>query len=119
MINQHLDYDALNALKDIMEDDFSFLIDTFIQDSSERVNQLQVMVNAIGTPADVIRRAAHSFKGSCGNIGAPYLASLCSLVEAKVLNGNMDGLTADVNVVEQEFTVVKKLLGEYLVRDSH
>ena len=114
MNNQHLDYDALNALKDIMEENFVFLIETFIQDSAERLSQLQIMVNAIGTPNDTIRRAAHSFKGSCSNIGAPYLANLCSLVETKVHNGDSIGLPADVKLIEQEFVVVKKLLMDYL-----
>lgn len=113
MNNQHLDYDVLNALKDIMEDDFIFLINTFIQDSTERVSQLQLMVNTAGAEADVIRRAAHSFKGSCSNIGAPYLTGLCSSVEAKVLNGNFGGLSTDVNLIEQEFSTVKMLLTEY------
>ena len=114
MNSQHLDYDALNALKDIMEDNFTFLIETFIQDSTERLSQLQLMVNASDVDGDAIRRAAHSFKGSCGNIGAPYLASLCSLVENKIVNSRLDGLANDVHQIQNEFSIVKNSLMEYL-----
>lgn len=112
--HQHIDYDALNALKDIMDDNFVFLIETFIQDSTERLTQLQTMVNTDDLNGDDIRRAAHSFKGSCSNIGAPYLAGLCSKVETNVLNSDFGNLPADVSVIQQEFLLVKTLLVEYL-----
>jgi len=112
MTIQHLDYDALNALKDIMEDDFGFLIETFIKDSRERLSTLNGL---IGTEnSDGIRRAAHSFKGSCSNLGALRLASLCASVERNALAFNFATVAEDVAVIQQEFLVVEKSLKDFL-----
>jgi HPt (histidine-containing phosphotransfer) domain-containing protein len=113
-VGQHLDYDALNALREVMEDNFELLIDTFIQDSTTRLSTLQEMAAGTARDADAIRRAAHSFKGSCGNMGAPRLTYLCTNVELKAVAADFDNLVADVQAVEDEFLVVKQLLRTYL-----
>jgi HPt (histidine-containing phosphotransfer) domain-containing protein len=109
---QHLDYDALNTLKDVMEDDFGFLIQTFLQDSNERIATLHELLD--GENADLIRRTVHSFKGSCSNLGALRLASLCSVVEHKALEQNFASLPGDVVEIEQEFLLVKQMMLDFL-----
>lgn len=106
----HLDYDALNTLKDVMEDDFSLLIDTFIQDSTERLQKLQTIITSGN--ADLIRRAAHSFKGSSSNVGATNLSSLCAALERKALEGNLVDLDESLRSIEEEFARVQILLQE-------
>ena len=101
---EHLDYDTLNTLNQVMEDDFALLIDTFVQDSTERIRTLRDVIQ--GTEADLIRRAAHSFKGSSSNIGAMQLSALCAAVEKKALANNFDGLCSDVDEIEREFAQV-------------
>jgi HPt (histidine-containing phosphotransfer) domain-containing protein len=105
---EHLDYDTLNTLKQVMEDDFTLLIDTFVQDSTGRISTLREVIK--GTNADLIRRAAHSFKGSSSNIGAPQLSALCFAVEKKALENNFEGLATDLDSIEQEFAQVLILL---------
>lgn len=105
---EHLDFDTLNTLKQVMEDDFSLLIDTFIQDSSDRIASLHQLIQ--GADANLIRRAAHSFKGSSSNIGALHLSALCSAVEKKALAGNLDGLVTDLARIESEFAKVEASL---------
>jgi len=109
---QHLDYDALNTLKDVMEDDFGFLIHTFIQDSNDRIATLRELLG--GENADLIRRTVHSFKGSCSNLGALRLASLCSAVERKALEQNFTSLHTDFVEIEQEFQLVKQMMLDFL-----
>ena len=111
-VNQHLDFDALNTLKEIMEDDFVFLIETFLQDSASRVETLAELIN--GQDSDAIRRAAHSFKGSCSNVGALHLASLCGHLEHKGLNNDFNGVKDDFVEIKQEFSVVQQLLHDFL-----
>jgi histidine phosphotransfer protein HptB len=110
--NLHLDYDALNTLKEIMEDDFVLLVETFIQDSGNRLHILQGLIGT--SDYDAVRRAAHSFKGSCSNIGALRLASLCSAVERKGLAGSLESIKEDIMFIEEEFTLVHKMLLDYL-----
>ena len=111
-IEQHLDYDVINALKEIMEEDFTFLIDTYFNDSNSRIAALNSAAEV--KDADGIRRAAHSFKGSCSNLGASRLASLCSALERNALQENFASLDADITEIQEEFIVVKKLLQDFL-----
>lgn len=108
---EHLDYDTLNTLKQVMEDDFALLIDTFAQDSNDRINSLRALIK--GTDADLIRRAAHSFKGSSSNIGAPQLSALCSALEKKALANNLEGLANDLDSIEHEFAQALVLLRSF------
>lgn len=111
-VAQHLDYDTLNTLKEVMEGDFQFLVETFIQDSSDRLAKLRELAG--GDDKDAIRRAAHSFKGSCSNLGALRLASLCSMVERNALDGKLDSLSEDIAVIAEEFAQVETLLLAFL-----
>lgn len=111
-VTQHLSYDALNSLKDVMEDDFNFLIETFIQDSEDRLAKLHELVG--GDDFDSIRRAAHSFKGSCSNLGALRLASLCAAAEHKALEKNIASLAADLADIEAEFLIVKQMMLDFI-----
>lgn len=108
---EHLDYDTLNTLKQVMEDDFGLLIDTFVQDSTDRISTLREVIK--GSDSNLIRRAAHSFKGSSSNIGAPQLSAFCSRLEKKALENNLEDLTADLDSIEQEFAQVLILLRAY------
>jgi HPt (histidine-containing phosphotransfer) domain-containing protein len=104
----HLDREVLDTLQDVLEDDFPVLIDTFIKDSSERITCLQ---RALATAdSDGVRRAAHSFKGSCSNLGVLRLAEMCQEVEDKGRLGELAGLECQLVDIQQEFSQVKVLL---------
>ncbi len=89
-----------------------FLIHTFLQDSSDRLVTFHELVG--GSNIDLIRRTAHSFKGSCSNLGALRLASLCSVVERKALNRELESFPADVTEIEEEFLLVKQMMLDFL-----
>jgi len=109
---KHLDYDTLNSLREIMEDDFRLLIETFIQDSRDRLATLLQFANT--DELDSLRRAAHSFKGSCSNIGALHLSQLCADVEERALAGHGSSMEADVESIRQEFLAVEAALLKFL-----
>jgi HPt (histidine-containing phosphotransfer) domain-containing protein len=112
-VTQHLSYDALSALKEVMEDDFNFLIETFIQDSEDRLASLHELVG--GDDVDAIRRASHSFKGSCSNLGALRLASLCAAAERKALERDIVNLGTDLAEIEEEFLIVRQMMLDFIV----
>ncbi len=112
-VTQHISYDALNSLKDVMEDDFNFLIETFLQDSEDRLAKLHELVG--GDDFDAIRRASHSFKGSCSNLGALRLASLCAALERKALDRHIADLSVDLAEIEEEFLIVKQMMLDFVV----
>ena len=112
-VTQHLCYDSLNSLKEVMEDDFNFLIETFIQDSQDRLAKFYELVD--GDDFDAIRRASHSVKGSCSNLGALRLASLYAALERKALAKDIPNLGTDLAKIEEEFLIVKKMMLDFIV----
>ena len=110
MGRSHLDTEALDTLKEVMEDEFQLLIDTFIQDSSERLVNLQGALQR--DDAEEVRRLAHSFKGSSGNIGAPHLSELCAQVEASGREAQLAGVASTLAAIETEFAAVKEELAQ-------
>lgn len=109
---EHIDQQALATLKDVMEDDFPLLVHTFLQDSENRIKILQSLTAS--PDADVIRRTAHSFKGSCSNVGALLLASYCADLEKKGLNQQVDNIQQDIDRIIIEFEQVKTSLLNHL-----
>lgn len=106
--SQHLDLEALTQLKAIMGNEFSMLIETFANDSVVRIECIRDAVSG-GNP-DEIRRAAHSFKGSASNMGAPQLTELCRTLEDKGHSGDTQGCDELVGRIEDEFRAVAEQL---------
>ncbi len=107
MTDIHLDHDVLNALQEVMEDEYPTLLDTFLQDSETRLTQLH------GTQdPDQLLSAAHSFKGSSSNMGARRLAELCSELEQRAKQKSLAGIEQLVGEIDGEFAIVRRLYSE-------
>jgi len=79
MTVQRLDPLVLAELKELLEDDFTDLISTFIRDTQQR---LELLASAILTEDfSSARMSAHSLKGSSINIGFVQFAQLCHEME--------------------------------------
>lgn len=104
MADIHLDPDLLGALRDVMEDEFSTLIDTFLVDCEERLQQLTGAADATQ-----IVETAHSFKGSSSNMGAIRLAALCHDLEQRAKAQDLGGIETLVAEVAREYAVVRPL----------
>ena len=104
----HLDNAILTTLRDVMGDDYDLLIDTYINDSNNRLQSLaEGVANCDG---DLLRRTAHSFRGSSCNIGALRLAEYCSVMESLALANDPMPWPAQLVVIETEFAQVAQLL---------
>lgn len=100
----HLDEEALAELQDVMEDEFDVLIQTYLADSRTRLDSLK---HALETAdAEAFAKSAHSFKGSCVNIGAPCLGALCMEAEQLGKAGKLEQAPAVVKAIEVEFAEV-------------
>ena len=80
MTTPPLDADVLAKLEELMGEDFPLLVETYLQDSEQRLAQLMS-----ATDPREMREAAHSFKGSSSNMGALSLAQLCGDLERQPL----------------------------------
>ena len=90
MSETHLDDAVLSALQDVMAEEYTLLLDTFIGDSEERLRGLREAL--AGADVQALRLTAHSFKGSCSNMGAQHLSSLCKRLEDRARQGELDDL---------------------------
>ncbi|KPQ02446.1 Hpt domain-containing protein [Marinobacter sp. HL-58] len=108
----HLDQEALAELQDVMEDEFDVLITTYIKDSSDRIAHLRSALEQ--EDADGFSKSAHSFKGSCINIGAPRLGELCAEAEKAGRDNRLGDAAAMVDAIENEFRQVEDNLRRFL-----
>ena len=104
MADKHLDPDVLSALREVMEDGFSTLIDTFLADCETR---LQVLRQA--STAAQLSETAHSFKGSSSNMGAVRLAELCGQLEQDARKSPAANFGQSIADIDSEFAIVRPL----------
>ncbi|VVM47104.1 hypothetical protein PS858_02339 [Pseudomonas fluorescens] len=104
MADTHLDRDVLSALQEVMEDEYSTLLDTFLADSKERLSLLRK-----ADDAETLGATAHSFKGSCSNMGAIRLAQLCNELEQRARQTPLEGIEKLVGEIDGEFAIIRPL----------
>ncbi|MDZ3993175.1 Hpt domain-containing protein [Pseudomonas sp. Teo4] len=103
MTDMHIDHKVLSDLREVMEDGYLQLLETFLEDSERRLSQLHEAKNA-----DELGIAAHSFKGSSSNMGAVGLASLCQQLEDRVRQQPLYGIEDLINRIDQEYLEVQR-----------
>lgn len=108
----HLDEEALAELKDVMEDEFDILIQTYLMDSQERIDTLRRALEA--GDEDAFAKSAHSFKGSSVNIGAPQLGALCLEAEQAGREGRLSEAGDMLEQIDHEFQTVRNLFQQFL-----
>ncbi|PYC21102.1 Hpt domain-containing protein [Pseudomonas alcaligenes] len=108
MSDNHLDQNVLASLQDVMGEEYPVLLDTFLVDSDERQRHIQAAMAA--ADAQALRLAAHSFKGSCSNMGAPLLAGLCKQLEEAARRERLEEAPALIEQIGREFAIVRILL---------
>ena len=105
MADTHLDRDVLSALQAVMEEEYPTLLDTFLADSEDRLSLLR----KAGGDAKSLEEAAHSFKGSCSNMGALRLAELCNELEQRSKKRSLEGIEKLVGEIDGEFAIIRPL----------
>nr|WP_232108616.1 Hpt domain-containing protein [Pseudomonas juntendi] len=99
----HIDHRVLNDLREVMEDGYLKLVETFLEDSECRVGQLHAAKSA-----PELRAAAHSFKGSSSNMGAMVLASLCQQLEERARRPPLYGIEDLISRIDLEYKEVER-----------
>jgi len=104
----HIDAEQLAELKEVLEDEFSVLISTYLTDAQFR---LQLIQNGIHSQDyEAVRLAAHSLKGASANLGALILAQLCEKLEHDCKVGECENVAAFEKKIEQELHEVTQEL---------
>lgn len=100
-----LELSLLTELRELMEDDFVVLLQTYLDDSQVRMGSLEQAV--LSHDPFQIRQSAHSLKGSSANMGAYKLASLCQLLEQLGRQSDLTGAFALLEQIKLEYLQVK------------
>ncbi|MGE0434814.1 MAG: Hpt domain-containing protein [Planctomycetota bacterium] len=115
MPDASLDPSILNSLRELEkpgENLVGEIVDLFISDVPRRLGRLSTAI-ATGD-IKVVGEMAHSIKGSCGNIGAIALQSLCQTLETAAKADAAPDAAAQYDRIEAEFRVVREALRAYL-----
>ena len=112
-MDRHIDHKVLNDLREVMEGGYAQLLDTFLQDSERRMDQLHA-----ARDAGELGLAAHSFKGSSSNMGAVGLAELCQELEERARRRSLSGIEDLINRIDAEYLEVQRLYREEYRRAS-
>jgi CheY-like chemotaxis protein len=84
------------------------LIDLFLADTPVALQSLR---KACGDrDAALLKRVAHTIKGSCGNFGAQRMADLCQQVESAAKEEDFESAAELLPKVETEYALVKSAL---------
>lgn len=104
-----IDSSVQDALRELMQEDYALLIDTFNHDAHKRLAQLRLCLD--GGDWEGFRQAAHSFKGSCGNMGAIALQEACEKAELAGLEADASKARRSYQEIQGCFQRVAPLLG--------
>lgn len=107
----HLDYHVLTDLQEVMEAEYPVLLDTFLRDSEQRLAHMHRALSAQPIGLQELGMAAHSFRGSSGNMGATRLAELCWQLEELARRNELAGMDELLRKIDVEFITVRRLFG--------
>ena len=86
------------------------IIELFKEDS---VRQIAAIRDAIeNKQADLLRRAAHTLKGTCGNLGAPEAAATSLELEKLAAVGDLSRAREILRILEEQIQRAGRLLDE-------
>ena len=81
-----LNQELLEELRMVMEEEFPSLMATFLSESARQFEEARDAWAA--SDLELLRRSAHTLKGSCGNVGAQALQDTCATLEASAKAGD-------------------------------
>lgn len=112
MMTIHLNLEQLAELKEVLEDEFSVLIKTYLQDAELRQRLIKEAVES--KDYEAARLAAHSLKGASANLGALMLAEICEHLEHDCRSGNYNDCGLLNQKIHDEFAIVRTELSKLM-----
>jgi HPt (histidine-containing phosphotransfer) domain-containing protein len=98
--------DRLRQLEDELGADVAVeLIDLFICDGPEQLSTMRQA--ATGSDAEALKRAAHSMKGSCGNLGLQSLSDKAAELERHTEENGCSQAETHISTLERLFDAIK------------
>ncbi|MDD7804853.1 MAG: response regulator [Endozoicomonas sp. (ex Botrylloides leachii)] len=93
-----LDNQTLMMLKELMEEEFPVLLNSYIEDAPKLL--LDIKLSSKNADIEVLTRAAHTLKSSSFNIGARKLGEMAKKIEVASYNKNLSECTGMISGLE-------------------
>jgi CheY-like chemotaxis protein/HPt (histidine-containing phosphotransfer) domain-containing protein len=103
-----IDPEVLTGFREMMGEATEELIGLYVEDGMKLLAELREGLTA--GDAVVVRRTAHTLKGSSATVGAMGLSGLCREVEMMADKGVLDGVVEKVTRIESEYEKVRVAL---------
>jgi len=104
-MSDSINTEMVNDLKELMEGDFSVLLETFINDADSRLEHLKSAIS--NNDAEQVQAVAHAFKGSSANLGASKLSEICFSLETLGRESKLENAPAIYAEVVTEYQTVR------------
>ncbi|PTQ89318.1 Hpt domain-containing protein [Agitococcus lubricus] len=112
MMTIHVNLEQLAELKEVLEDEFAVLINTYLQDAVLRQDMISSAIAR--QDYEATRLAAHSLKGASANLGALMLAEICEHLEHDCRAGRYQDCDSLNQKIRAEFLFVKAELSKLI-----
>ena len=100
-----MDLKAFGERLGLEEDEFLEIVEIFIDTADEDIQKLEA--GNITKNCEAVSEAAHSLKGSAGNLGFEELSEISAQVEAGARNNNIEGLSERLPVFVEKLNEIK------------
>ncbi len=113
-IENSLDMNTLNDLRDMLDEGLDELLQEYLSDSPNQLQKLRAAVD--GNDIAAIATVAHTLKGSSGNLGVSQLYQLCASLEKQARSGDLPDPAAAFAAIEGEFDRAKQALEIFMAK---
>jgi len=107
-MNNVLNAEMLEELRSIMEGEFPSLLEIFLVESQKQFTEVTSAWNV--QDMALLRRAAHTLKGSCANLGAEKVQLSCQTLETLALTNKPDDIPRLIETVAVQLSEVNEAL---------
>lgn len=103
-----MDFEEMGARLGLEKDEFMELVFIFVSSAEEDLQKLDSGLAA--NDAKVASEAAHSLKGSSGNLGFADISAMAATIEQSSRKGEISGLESLSGKISSEIEKIKNLI---------
>lgn len=103
-----MDFTEMGARLGLEKEEFIELVDIFVSSADEDIQKLRDALETGNISAAA--EAAHSLKGSSGNMGFKNISDTAARIEQNARKGNIDGLEESTALLSEEIKKIREFL---------
>ncbi|MEL0082169.1 MAG: Hpt domain-containing protein [Gammaproteobacteria bacterium] len=109
-----IDQDIFQEMQTVMEEEFTLLIEVYLEDTPELLDQIAAAISAEPRDFPSLTNAAHQIKSTSASLGFVELASLAQTLEKKGTEQNDTELSALYQSAIESLSVIRPHLENQL-----